>query len=184
MFTMSTADRRVLKSQEAIKNALIELMLEKNFDQITIQDISDRANVGRRTIYHHYMDKYDLLDKLIEEHIHELKKLCEAATDMNFKEGNLIWFQYFESNYLFFSTMLSSKGAPTFRSRFLEFVIEELKADVNIAEGINQGLSENVVLTFFGSAIVGIVEAYFMRGIPEPPEVVAEQIGILLDRNL
>jgi hypothetical protein len=104
---------------------------------------------------------------------------------MNLKNCvNLIWFEYFESNYLFFSTMLTSKGAPTFRSRFLEFVIEELKGDVNITEGINQGLSENVILKFFGSAIVGIVESYFTKDIPEPAKVVAEQIGILLDRNL
>ncbi|WP_420832529.1 TetR/AcrR family transcriptional regulator [Paenibacillus periandrae] len=41
-------------------------MSEKNFDQITIQDISDRANVSRRTVYLRYMDKFDLLDKLIE----------------------------------------------------------------------------------------------------------------------
>lgn len=57
-------------------------MSEKNFDDITIQDIADRANVNRRTIYLHYLDKFDLLDKLIEEHIKELK---ESAN------WNLIW---------------------------------------------------------------------------------------------
>ncbi|CAH0260495.1 HTH-type transcriptional repressor Bm3R1 [Peribacillus sp. Bi96] len=181
---MSRVDRRILKSQEAIKKAFIELMSEKNFDQITIQDISDRANVGRRTIYHHYMDKFDLLDKLIEEHINELRKLCQSASEMDFKDGNIIWFEYFESNYLFFSTMLKSKGASAFRSQFLEFVIEELKSDVNISEGTNQGLSKDVILTFFGSAVVGVVESYFTKGIPDPPQVVAEQMGILLDRNL
>lgn len=58
---MSKVDRRILKSQEAIKKAVIELMAEKSFDDITIQDISDRANVSRGTIYLHYLDKYDLL---------------------------------------------------------------------------------------------------------------------------
>jgi AraC-like DNA-binding protein len=72
--TMSKVDRRILRSQDAIKKAVIELMSEKNFDQITLQEISDRANVSRRTIYLHYMDKFDLLDKLIEEHINELRK--------------------------------------------------------------------------------------------------------------
>lgn len=66
---MSKVDRRILKSQEAIKKAVIELMSKKNFDEITIQNISDKANVSRGTIYLHYLDKYDLLDKLIEEHI-------------------------------------------------------------------------------------------------------------------
>ncbi|MEY8738426.1 TetR/AcrR family transcriptional regulator [Bacillales bacterium AN1005] len=181
---MSMVDRRILKSQEAIKNAFIELMSEKSFDQITIQDIADRANVGRRTIYHHYMDKFDLLDKLIEEHINELRKLCESASEMDFVEGNLIWFEYFDGNYSFFSTILASSGAPSFRNRFLEFVIEELKEAVDIAQGKNQGLNKDVIVKFFGTAIVGIVELYFTNGLPEPAQVIAEQVGILLERNL
>lgn len=182
--TMSKLDRRVQKSQEAIKNAFIELMSEKNLDQITIQDISDRANVGRRTIYDHYLDKYDLLDKLIEEHINELRVLCESAAELSFVEGNLIWFEYFERNSSFFSTMLASKGGPAFRSHFLQFVIEELEGDVDVTEGINQGLNKELVLKFFGAAIVEIVEAWITNGLSERTQVVAEQVGILLDRNL
>lgn len=70
---MTKIDRRILKTQEALKAAIIDLMKEKSFDDITIQDLSDRANVSRGTIYLHYMDKYDLLDKLIETHIDELR---------------------------------------------------------------------------------------------------------------
>ncbi|MGG4043015.1 TetR/AcrR family transcriptional regulator, partial [Bacillus smithii] len=44
---MSKVNRRITKSQEAIKKAVIELMSEKNFDDITIQEIADRANVNR-----------------------------------------------------------------------------------------------------------------------------------------
>jgi AcrR family transcriptional regulator len=84
---MSKVDRRIAKSQEAIKKAVIELMSEKNFDDITIQDISDRANVSRGTIYLHYVDKYDLLDKLIGEHINEMRELCESTSEMDFKES-------------------------------------------------------------------------------------------------
>lgn len=181
---MPKVDRRVQKSQDAIKNAFIELMSEKSFDHITIQNISDRANVGRRTIYDHYMDKFDLLEKLIEEHINELRKLCKAASDLTFAEGNMIWFEYFESNYAFFSTMLSSKGASAFRKSFLEFVMEELDIDLDLTEGINQGLSRNLVLRFFGAAIVEIVEAWITNGLSEPADVVARQMGLLLDRNL
>src|SRR4051812_25225829 len=80
-FTLSKVDRRIVKSQEAIKKALIDIMSEKNFDQITIQNISDRANVSRKTIYLHYQDKFDLLDKLIEEHINELREMCESTPE-------------------------------------------------------------------------------------------------------
>ncbi|GAA3333324.1 hypothetical protein GCM10020331_096920 [Ectobacillus funiculus] len=63
----------------------------KNFDQITLQDISDRANVGRRTIYHHYMDKYDLLDKLMEEHINKLRETSEWACEKEWIDATQIF---------------------------------------------------------------------------------------------
>lgn len=181
---MPKVDRRIAKSQVAIKNAVIELMSEKNFDDITIQDIADRADVNRGTIYLHYTDKYDLLDKMVEGHIDKLRELCQSASEMTFQEGNYVWYEYFERNYLFFSTMLASKGAPYFRSRFLDLVVEEFKAEVETTEGINQGLSEAVILQFFGSAVVGAVEWWFKNGMPLPARVMAEQTGALLDRNL
>ncbi|MCP1184247.1 TetR/AcrR family transcriptional regulator [Paenibacillus sp. 1781tsa1] len=181
---VSITDRRVLKSQEAIKSAFIRLMNEKSFDTITMQDISDHANVGRRTIYHHFSDKFDLLDKLIEEHIEELRRLCKEASDLDFIESNVLWFDYFEMHYSFFSAMIQSKGAPFFRSRLLALVIEELEDEVNITEGKNKGLTKDVILTFLGTALVGIVESYFTNGLPRKPHFVAEQVGILFDRNL
>ncbi|MGM7719808.1 TetR/AcrR family transcriptional regulator [Metabacillus sp. Hm71] len=181
---MSKVDRRIAKSQIAIKNAVTELMSEKSFDNITIQDIADRANVNRGTIYLHYTDKYDLLDKMIEEHIDNLRELCQSASEMTFQEGNYVWYEYFERNYLFFSTMLTSKGAPYFRSRFLDLVIEEFKAEVDIEIGKNYGLNKEVILQFFGSAVVGAVEWWFKNEMPLPARDMAEQTGALLDRNL
>src|SRR5258707_7199093 len=54
-------DRRVQKTRQALQNALIELILEKGYEAVVIQDILDRANVGRSTFYAHYQDKEDLL---------------------------------------------------------------------------------------------------------------------------
>jgi AcrR family transcriptional regulator len=181
---MSKVDRRIAKSQEAIKKAIIELMSEKNFDDITIQDISDRANVSRGTIYLHYLDKYDLLDKLIAEHINEMRVICESTSEFDFVDANLPWFEYLESHYLFFSTMLASKGAPSFRSQFLEFLIEEFKDEVDNTNGKNNGLNEDVILQFIVTSYVGIVEWWITNGMPYPPRVMAEQVGILLERNL
>jgi hypothetical protein len=79
--------------------------------------------------------------------------------------------------------MLASKGAPYFRSRFLDFVIEEFKSEVDIAAKKNNGLNEDVVLQFFASAVVGSVEWWFKNEMPLPARVMAEQTGALLDRN-
>jgi AcrR family transcriptional regulator len=179
---MAKVDRRVVKTQEAIKKALLELMNEKNFDDITIQDISDRANINRSTLYLHYLDKFDLLDKIIEEHINNMGDFCETATEMDFIESTVHCMEYLESNYLFFSTMLASEGAPYFRSRFLKFNIEEFRKDVDITKGKNHGHREEVIVHFVANAYVGIVEWWLKNGMPYPPRVMAEEVGELLER--
>ncbi len=179
---MPKVDRRILKTQEALKTAIIELMTEKSFDDITIQDLSDRANVSRGTIYLHYMDKYDLLDKLIQIHIEELRVRCAAVADLDFVTGSVVWTEYFEANYAFFSTMLTSKGAPFFRSRFLEFLIEEFQDEVDNTQGKNEGLTKALVVQFVASSYVGVVEWWFTNERPVTHIVLAEQLGALLER--
>jgi AcrR family transcriptional regulator len=179
---MPKVDRRITKSQEAIKKALIELMSEKGFDNITIQDIADRANVNRGTIYLHYLDKFDLLDKIMEEHINNMRNFCESATEMDFIESTAHCMEYFESNFLFFSTMLASEGATYFRSRFLKFNIEEFKHDVDITKGKNDGQNEEIMVQFVANAYVGVVEWWLKNEMPHPPRVMAEKVGDLLER--
>ena len=55
------ADRRSQRTRQLLSAALFELMLEQRYDDITVQHIIDRANVGRSTFYAHYLDKEDLL---------------------------------------------------------------------------------------------------------------------------
>jgi AcrR family transcriptional regulator len=57
----STPDRRVRRTRGALQRALIGLMTEKGYQAVTVQDIIDRADVGRSTFYTHYTDKDDLL---------------------------------------------------------------------------------------------------------------------------
>lgn len=54
-------DRRIRHTRDRFGDALIKLVQEKPFDTITVQDILDRADVGRSTFYVHYRDKNDLL---------------------------------------------------------------------------------------------------------------------------
>jgi AcrR family transcriptional regulator len=60
---MGTAptDRRVRRTRELLRGALLSLIQEKGYDRITVQDILDRADIGRSTFYAHYRDKDDLL---------------------------------------------------------------------------------------------------------------------------
>lgn len=60
-------DPRVKRTRQLIQNAFMELMLEKGFPSISIQDIAERATVNRATFYAHFEDKYDLMDSIVRE---------------------------------------------------------------------------------------------------------------------
>ncbi|CCF62528.1 TetR/AcrR family transcriptional regulator [Nocardia cyriacigeorgica] len=54
-------DRRVRRTRDQLHRALIELMIERGYERVTVTDVIDRADVGRSTFYAHYRDKDDLL---------------------------------------------------------------------------------------------------------------------------
>ncbi len=60
-------DRRVRRTRNALGDALIALIQERPFDDITVQDVLTRAKVGRSTFYVHYRDKEDLFVSDVEE---------------------------------------------------------------------------------------------------------------------
>src|SRR5437870_7469759 len=60
-------DRRVQRSRQLLQDALITAMIEKGYEATTVQDIIDRADVGRATFYAHFADKRTLLGSRIED---------------------------------------------------------------------------------------------------------------------
>lgn len=60
-------DPRVIRTRRLLQQALGELMGEKSFQAITVQDIAERATLNRATFYAHFEDKYDLLNSLVRD---------------------------------------------------------------------------------------------------------------------
>lgn len=67
------ADLRVVRTQRAIRSALIALIEEKGFEAMSVKDITERANINRGTFYSHYEDKYDLMEKCHQHLIEEME---------------------------------------------------------------------------------------------------------------
>ena len=61
MKTNPPVDRRIQRTRQLLLNSLIQLILEKGYEATTVQDVIDRANVGRSTFYSHFQDKEALL---------------------------------------------------------------------------------------------------------------------------
>ena len=79
-------DRRIARTRRLLRNAILELIIEKGYAAISVQDLIDRANVARSTFYKHFRGMDDLLlqgfreisptqtDKLFSEDVHETKE--------------------------------------------------------------------------------------------------------------
>jgi AcrR family transcriptional regulator len=72
-------DRRVQRTQQLLRGALLSLIQEKGFEVLSVQEIIDRANVGRATFYAHFENKQDLLVSGFEELRASLKARQSAA---------------------------------------------------------------------------------------------------------
>ena len=80
---MAKTDIRVIRTKKSIENAFIDILNEKSFSKITIEEICKKANVNRMSFYNHYEDKYDLLNVVINNVKETLvgKFLAEVGTE-------------------------------------------------------------------------------------------------------
>ncbi len=92
-------DRRVQKTQNLLREALVALISEKPYDSIVVKEILDRANVGRSTFYMHFRDKDDLLLSGIQQMLGPLPQAARSSTEKRYE--NILWFSLpvFEHHY-------------------------------------------------------------------------------------
>ncbi|WP_307845376.1 TetR/AcrR family transcriptional regulator [Planomonospora sp. ID67723] len=77
-------DRRVRRTREAIRKALVALIVERGYDAVTVTDVIARADVGRSTFYAHFTDKRDVLAANLEELAGFLRASSAAGPDRLF----------------------------------------------------------------------------------------------------
>ncbi|MGX1516362.1 TetR/AcrR family transcriptional regulator [Streptomyces collinus] len=76
---MKPEDRRVRRTRAALRQALVELVLDKGFQAITVEEITERADIGRATFYAHYRDKEDLLVGIVRDLAQDRERLLPAV---------------------------------------------------------------------------------------------------------
>lgn len=120
-------DRRSMRTRRLLGEALIALVLEKRYDDITIQDILDRANIGRSTFYEHYWDKEDLLTSEVERVIDLLDQ--RLATSQQYAADvipSLALLQHVREQQRLFQALLRGQGIrqALLRGQGLQVVIQ------------------------------------------------------------
>src|SRR5690349_21251623 len=89
--TGKRADRRVQRTRRLLHEALLSLIHEKRYEVITVQEILDRADIGRSTFYMHFKDKDELLFSGLEN-VNILVKSAQAATSPDSPSERIIGF--------------------------------------------------------------------------------------------
>lgn len=79
--TEAKPDRRILKTNRAIYEALVELMQKKKLNSITVTELAAAANINRKTFYTYYSTVNDVLDEVINELISSLKDLMYTMSE-------------------------------------------------------------------------------------------------------
>lgn len=175
-------DRRIAKTRQSIFKAFIELMGEKSFEKITINEIADRADVNRGTVYLHFTDKYNLLDQCIETYLHLLEESCMPDGELNkipSKKLLLSTFKFLERNAAIYSVLISGQGVPVFRNRMMEMTRQGVKQYLKESD-LNPGVNEEVMVQFLAVGIAGLLEWWMVHSMPYTPEEMVEQVLLLL----
>ena len=104
---MTSQDRRITKTRKAIYTAFLQLLNQKNFESITVQEIIDLADVGRSTFYSHYESKELLLDELCRYLFHHL---FEREENISTEAYLAHIFSHFKKNQDHVTSLLFSKN--------------------------------------------------------------------------
>ncbi|RCW76924.1 TetR/AcrR family transcriptional regulator [Saliterribacillus persicus] len=185
---MKKIDPRVKKTRRSLKSAFVELIGEKGFDAITIQDISAKAEINRVTFYQHYQDKYDLLEKTIEDMLQNLIQNVspESREDLIAKKDEpsvvfLNLFQFVYDHRIFFTTMFGENGVPTFQYRmsktvqqFVSETIEELTLTVH-----ERKVPKEIIVHYVTAASIGLITYWIETDMQYSPRYMAKQLALL-----
>lgn len=134
MSAVASTDRRVKRTRRALGEALIALMTERGWDEIGVQDICDRADVGRSTFYMHFTAKEALLASGFGDLRQELRSRRPAAgskdgraAPLHFARGMI---EHVHENQRLFRAVVGKRSGYVVQRHFRELVIGLVEEDL------------------------------------------------------
>ena len=182
-------DRRQRKTREAIFKAFIELLSEKDFSQITVGEIIERADVGRATFYAHFETKDFLLKELCEElfcHVFDANNSehsdhrhifeCDAPDSVF-----LHLLQHLQRNDNNILELLSSQNNELFLRYFKINLKRLIVSQLSIFEGRkSEQLPDSFWVNHIASTFVETVRWWVDNGMKESSETIAEYFYLVI----
>ena len=192
--TFPKPDRRTNRTRRQLREALTALILERGYQAVKVEDITDRADLGRTTFYLHYRDKEELLLELIETVAEELKEqvgllgpgvlgLLQAGGNFPEQPGRAavaLVFRHAADNATLYRIILGGEGSPS-ALHHLHDILSEAAGDffslwsaVTGLEGGDPSLPRPVVNECFANSLLGLLYWWLEKGQPTPPEVITD----------
>jgi AcrR family transcriptional regulator len=152
--SLNRHQRRKIRTRKQLEQATKELLIEKGYDAITIQEIVDRADLGRGTFYLHFQDKEEAVWSMIERGLREedmfARQLAESQPDgFSLLDSFITIFRQAEINRDLFTVMLGLKGSGALTSRLQDWLAEDLQHQLDAM------LPNNVPPDFAAQLITG-----------------------------
>ncbi len=168
---MRKNDLRVQKTYKQLVDTFLNLMGEKSFEELTVSEICESAQVHRATFYKHFKDKYEFLNFCFESYLSQIEFNAaekESPTVENIKESFMYCivriFEYIKENHTVFSVICSDKFALSFGSYFTSalntYCLEKIKQIIPTAEEEKA----HIFASFYSGAFIGVAKWYASYG--------------------
>ena len=177
---------RKMATKEKIKAAFIDLVHEKGFEAMTVSDIARRCDINRGTFYLHYVDKYDLMNKLEEEVMFDLEAIILKDSDQEGEATQLIPYEeilealvYVKAEFEFVKAIASPGGDPNFMQTLKSIIGQLIDIKVKQSHRVkfeNLDVPEDYAIEILLSSIVGIMTLWIKKDGKESPEEIAHMI--------
>ena len=160
-------DRRVKYTKKIIKECFFDLLNEKEINKITVSELCTKADINRATFYRYYIDIYDLLEKIQEEFIEELKVISgeKDYTVFSFSKEML---QVFLNNKDLLRIVFKTQNHIYFLNDFLDIAYEKCKNKWTRDIGYLDEKNIEFATTFIFNGAIGVINYWVQNEFTEP----------------
>lgn len=179
-------DRRVRRTQHALLHALMELAVERGYERVTVQDIIDRADVGRSTFYAHFRDKEDLFLSGFEDELREMFGPAAAAVEadgVGAEAPSLRLFQHAARHGDLYQALARRGGAWPLVQRRMEKTLAQV-FEQRLREIPPRELQVEVVARYLASGLLGLLSWWLDDGMRLDAVLMAQTFHTLASDGL
>jgi AcrR family transcriptional regulator len=161
-------DRRVQRTRLTLRTAMVSLIREKGFEALTVQDIIDRADVGRSTFYSHFKSKEDLLAGSVEMMRSTMRKLQRQAMAGSASPRERMFafarelFAHAEQHRDVFAAMVGKHSGTVFQHHLHQMLVDFVREDVGApgSRRMRDAMEVEAAVQFVGGGLLGLLVSW------------------------